>query len=915
MNRFFKLRIRTKVLVFVLITTIGVFALIGAFISLKTSKLAVDNALSIAKGHAEKVANAAKSEIELDLGFSRALAQSFATYHLYDTTTRDSIFYNIIKSQAENNPRYVSVWTSLEYFAFKPNYTKSYGRRSVTAYLKHGTTLITEEDKNLTGDVVGSGYQIAKALNKEIVLDPYTFTLDGNTEILGTSVCVPVQRNGLFVGLAGVDIELTKFQKSIEQVQPYKNTIAFLLSNNATIIAHTNPAIANQLFGHAYPQIEAEQLIQNKVRRGTGANFYSEINGIEYDVLIEPISLGSSNTPWAIGLLIPTKEIKAEAQRTIMWGILVAAIGIALLGYVLWIIAGSITNPIIHTTELLNNLAQGDIDQSKKLDIKTGDELESMASSVNKLIDGLNTTEIFAREIGKGNLDAEFSLLGEKDILGISLLEMQKSLKHARQLEQERKEEEEKQNWATHGIAIFGDILRQNNNNLEELSYSIIQNLVSYVNANQGGLFVENKLEGEETKLEMTACYAFDRRKFLEKHVIPGEGLIGRCFQEGKTIFMTDLPKNYINITSGLGKENPRCLILVPLRINDDILGVIEIASFTILEKHQIEFIEKVAASIASTLSSVKINIRTAELLAKSQQQAEEMAAQEEEMRQNMEELQATQEEMERKKFEQEQIQESLGQEKALLDALMYNIPDFVYFKDENSRFLRISSSMVKLFHAENPEDLIGKSDFDFHSREHAEKAFTEEQEVIRSQAPIVDHVVKETFDDGREQWVSTTKMPLFDALGNVIGVWGISKIVTDLKKAEMEANQRANEAMELQKKIDSTQGEYKALVKAIDATTYVVHYTPDGFISLANDQMVNILGTNVTDIVGKHQSEIFGMGESPEQQNEFWNDLRNGVVRQRNFKSKRVALSETYSPVTNAKGKVEKIICIAVRG
>ncbi len=915
MNRFFKLRIRTKVLVLVLLTTVGVFALIGAFISIKTSRLAVDNALSIAKGHAEKVANAAKSELELDLGFSRALAQSFATYHLYDSTARDSIFYNILKSQVEQNPRYVSVWTNLEYSAYKPNYTKTYGRKSVTAYIKHGTTLISEENKNLTGDVVGSGYHLAKSSNNEIILDPYIFTLDGTTELLGTSVCAPVRRNGQFVGLAGVDIELSKFQQTIENIQPYKNTISFLLSNNATIIAHTDRNLVNQSLAQAFPQQEAEQLIQSKVKRGNSLNFPTEYNGQDYYMLIEPIPLGETGKPWAMGLLIPIKEIKAEAQRTILFGILVAAIGMALLGYVLWIIAGSITNPIIDTTNLLNDLAQGDIDQSKKLKIQTGDELESMANSVNKLIDGLNSTESFAREIGKGNLDAEFNLLGDKDILGISLLEMQKSLKQARQQELERKEEEEKQKWATHGMAMFGDILRQNNDNLEELSYSIIQNLVSYVNANQGGLFVENKLEGEDTKLEMTACYAFDRRKFLEKNIIPGEGLVGRCFQEGKTIFMTELPKNYINITSGLGKENPRCLLLVPLKINDDILGVMEIASFTVIEKYQIEFIEKVAASIASTLSSVKINIRTAELLAKSQQQAEEMAAQEEEMRQNMEELQATQEEMDRKRHEQEQIQESLSQEKALLDALMFNIPDFVYFKDENSRFLRISSSMVKLFHAETPEDLIGKSDFDFHSREHADKAFNEEQEIIRSQTPIVDHVVKETFDDGREQWVSTTKMPLFDAFGNVIGVWGISKIVTDLKKAEMEANQRANEAMELQKKIDSTQGEYKALVKAIDATTYVVHYTPDGFISLVNDQMVNILGLNVTDIVGKHQSEIFGMGESPEHQNEFWNDLRNGVVRQRNFKSKKVALSETYSPVTNAKGKVEKIICIAVRG
>ena len=124
---------------------------------------------------------------------------------------------------------------------------------------------------------------------------------------------------------------------------------------------------------------------------------------------------------------------------------------------------------------------------------------------------------------------------------------------------------------------------------------------------------------------------------------------MGRCYQEHEKIFLTEIPDDYIKITSGLGDDNPKCLLLVPLVYNDVIYGIIEIASFNIYRPFEIEFIERISESIAATISSVKANIQTTMLLEQSQQQAEEMTSQEEEMRQNMEELRATQEQSARR--------------------------------------------------------------------------------------------------------------------------------------------------------------------------------------------------------------------------------------------------------------------------
>jgi len=118
---------------------------------------------------------------------------------------------------------------------------------------------------------------------------------------------------------------------------------------------------------------------------------------------------------------------------------------------------------------------------------------------------------------------------------------------------------------------------------------------------------------------------------------------------EKQTIHLTEIPQNYIQITSGLGGSNPKSLLLVPMKMEKEVLGVIEIATFNEFEAHQIAFLEQASLSIASSLNMAETNKRTSELLEKTQQQAEEMAAQEEEMRQNMEELQATQEESSRR--------------------------------------------------------------------------------------------------------------------------------------------------------------------------------------------------------------------------------------------------------------------------
>ncbi len=246
-------------------------------------------------------------------------------------------------------------------------------------------------------------------------------------------------------------------------------------------------------------------------------------------------------------------------------------------------------------------------------------------------------------------------LMQEADQSKQDLKASEDMLKNNIDMLQATQEEEKKRSWANEGLAKFGEILRNNDDNLETVSYEILSKMIDYLGFNQGGIFVVVEEYGE-VSLRMTACYAYDRKKFNEKKLSIGQGLIGQCIKEKESILLREIPENYVHITSGLGEATPRSILISPIKNNEEIFGAIELASFSDIEPHHIDFIERLSESIASTISSVKVKENTKSLLDDAQLMAEQMTSQEEEMRQNMEELQATQEEMDRRNIEMNSI-------------------------------------------------------------------------------------------------------------------------------------------------------------------------------------------------------------------------------------------------------------------
>lgn len=437
---------------------------------------------------------------------------------------------------------------------------------------------------------------------------------------------------------------------------------------------------------------------------------------------------------------------------------------------------------------------------------------------------------ILAEKIRQNDDNIDLSNLDKNDDLTQSLIALREDIKNNKEEEELRRKEDYQRNWTTEGLAKFGEILRQNNDNIEVLSYNIIFNLVEYLKINQGGFFLLNDNIEADKHFELTACYAYSRKKHLQRRVNWSEGLIGACGLEQKTILLKQIPEDYINITSGLGEATPNCVILVPLKVNDEIHGVIELAAFHVFEKFEVDFIEKVAESIATTISSVKINLKTAQLLKESQEVARKMAEQENAMRQNLEELNIAREEAARQGEQLASFTESVNH---TLVRAEYDVNGTLLYA--NTRFLnKLGYSSNKEIEGQNISLFINKKDKEWFS-----KIWNNLAKGGKHFEGDMKHVTK----DGKDFWSMSTYTCVRNQYGLVDKILFLGIDTTEQKKqslefqSQIEALNRANIKVEF-----DTEGRF---IEANDKFYDFINYQK---LELENKTIFNLINQDDTE-------------------------------------------------------------------
>jgi|GEM_PF-1460797 len=270
------------------------------------------------------------------------------------------------------------------------------------------------------------------------------------------------------------------------------------------------------------------------------------------------------------------------------------------------IISYRMAMPIVTLDRIAQSVTKGLRNQEVFLDtIRSQDEIGSLAKSFKEMLIRLKATISQANE--KNKKLEEFA------------------------------ENESKRRWLSEGLSIFNEILRNNQIDLDRQAFEIITELVKYTKSAQGGLFVLNQDNSHDTHLELKACYAYQRKKFQQKRIDLRDGLVGTAWATEQTMLIQDIPTDYAYISSASGEAPPKSLLIVPIRSDDGIEGVLELMSFASYETYQVEFIETLSQRIGNALIALKSNQKTKELLAISEKIAQEAQEKEGELRKKLE--------------------------------------------------------------------------------------------------------------------------------------------------------------------------------------------------------------------------------------------------------------------------------------
>lgn len=293
--------------------------------------------------------------------------------------------------------------------------------------------------------------------------------------------------------------------------------------------------------------------------------------------------------------------------------------------------------PLDRITHLFGQLSRGEFPDFKAKE--TRDEIGDLEKSLEKHVSNLKNIAAFTRSMATGDFTGHYQNLSNEDELGDALNSLKGSLKESLEDAVARRLEEENRTWSAQGLAKFSSLFREAEDNLQVLSGVVMRELVNYTEADVGALFITMEEGSGDPYLEISGSYAFDREKQIHRSFKFGEGLVGRAALEKELIYVTDLPSDYIRIRSGLGEDAPSSILLVPVMLDQQVLGVMELASLGEIPVHQTDFIRQMADALATTLAKVKANMQNRELFEKTKNQAEALASQEKVYRKNMEQL------------------------------------------------------------------------------------------------------------------------------------------------------------------------------------------------------------------------------------------------------------------------------------
>lgn len=539
-------------------------------------------------------------------------------------------------------------------------------------------------------------------------------------------------------------------------------------------------------------------------------------------------------------------EVVNKLKINITLAVLVSSFSVIIIVY---LIINSLTKRITKISESVKLIATGKI--PNKIKIRRNDELGELRTNVNIVIENKENLKLLTDNLKNKNLDFKYEKANKDDVIENNLVELKNNLKKEEELEKIRKYEKEIEEWKAKGLSNFIEILKFQDTEFEELTYDIISNVVKYLGATQGGFFIMDNNYNRNQYLELVACYAYSRKKIVEKRVSANSGLLGRVVIEKKYLHITELPKNYTKISSTLGESIPNSLIIMPLIFNNELLGILEIASFNKFEKHHINFLEDIAGNIASTISGIKNTKRTEELLKESQKQSSLMEKQKTELQKNIKQLEKISEDSETREIEMKSIVKAIESTALIVEF------------DINGKIISTNDKFAKVL-KQSKEKIVGKNHRNITSMNiNSADYYSFWNDLIAGKSK---KFIESLTVEDRLIWLSQNYTPILSKNKKVYKIMNIAIDITENKYLEKQLRSQVKEISreargirkeqrkikKERKEMEELKNQFDTLKQDIDNNFIQIELSSNGIVLKINKKGLKTLKVNADKIIGE---------------------------------------------------------------
>ena len=390
MFKFKKLKTRLLVLIGTLVF-VSFSATIG-FVLSQFDETAKTKSFNEAREKANHYSMYVRAEIELAMDATRTLAQTLEAIKSSGNTDRDTV-NTIMEQILKENPGFLSVWTMWEPNAFDgrdsefANFNGLYNENGNLATYWYRDEGAAEGDYFYVEEYEEDYYQIPKDIKGEAIIEPYLDIVvdDGsNNKVLMTSTLVPIMHEGKFMGVVGIDIALDSLQKKSNDITIYETGYVSIISNNGAYVAHKE----DDLIGKDIDGSQYSSEVKEAIKTGEPYENIIRPDSVNTDIfkVFTPINIGNTKTPWSIEVSIPVKELLKDVNRVRNYSIAFGLTSLAVILSVLLLITNNTVKPINKTIDMLKDIAEGEGDLTKKLDVHTDDEIGELAKYFNLFV-------------------------------------------------------------------------------------------------------------------------------------------------------------------------------------------------------------------------------------------------------------------------------------------------------------------------------------------------------------------------------------------------------------------------------------------------------------------------------------------------------------------------------------------------